>query len=207
MPLVKKKESTKYTYALWRIDESLNDLITQLKPNKEERIAIERFRNIKRRKQNISARLILNMLAKKKEIISYSKNGTPKSKLFKYISISHSNNYCILIVSNVNIGVDIQYINPNIEKISDKFLNNIEKNRINKKNTIHEMHFMWCAKESIYKTLNNVPCSFKKNIEIEAINNNMKTIGYYKNNNTSTTYNIEYKLLENYFIGIATKQL
>ncbi|MAZ56086.1 MAG: hypothetical protein CMP54_03745 [Flavobacteriales bacterium] len=207
MPLVKKEESTKYTYALWRIDESLNDLITQLNPNKEERIAIERFRNIKRRKQNISARLILNMLAKKKEIISYSKNGTPKSNLFKYISISHSNKYCILIASNVNIGVDIQYINPNIEKISDKFLNSIEKNRINKKNPIHEMHFIWCAKESIYKTLNNVPCSFKKNIEIEAINDNMKTIGYYKNNNTRTTYNIEYKLLENYFIGIATKQL
>ena len=131
MPLVKKKESTKYTYALWRIDESLNDLITQLKPNKEERIAIERFRNIKRRKQNISARLILNALAKNKEIISYSKNGTPKSRLFKHISISHSNNYCILLTSNNNIGVDIQYINPNIEKISDKFLNNIEKNRIN----------------------------------------------------------------------------
>ena len=206
MPLIKKKESTQYTYALWSIDESLHDLIMQLKPNKEELIAIERFRNIKRKKQNISARLILNALAKNKEIISYSKNGTPKSRLFKHISISHSNNYCILLASNNNIGVDIQYINPDIEKISDKFLNNIEKNSINKKNTIQEIHFIWCAKESIYKTLNNLPCSFKKNIEIKPINDNMRTIGYYKNNNTLIKYNIEYELLENYFIGIAKKQ-
>ncbi len=47
MPLIKRKESEKYTYTLWRIDESLDDLIQQLKPNKEELIAIERFNNIK----------------------------------------------------------------------------------------------------------------------------------------------------------------
>jgi len=207
MPLIKRKESEKYTYTLWRIDESLDDLIQQLKPNKEELIAIERFNNIKRKKQNISARLMLNLLSNSKEILSYSKNGKPKSRIFKHISISHSKKYCILLTSNNNIGIDIQYKNPNIEKISDKFLNNIEKHHINKKNNVEEMHFIWCAKESIYKTLNNLPCSFKTNLEIDPVKDNMKTIGYYKHNNTQIKYNIEYELLGNYFIGIANQQL
>ena len=207
MPLIKIKENNIYTYTLWRIDESLDDLIEQLKPNKEELIAIERFNDIKRKKQNISARLMLNLLSNKKEILSYSKNGKPKSKLFKNISISHSNKYCMLLTSNNNIGIDIQYKNPNIEKISNKFLNNTEKNHINKKNNVEEMHFIWCAKESIYKTLNNLPCSFKTNLEIEPMKDNMKTIGYYKHDKTRIKYNIEYELLENYFIGIANEQL
>lgn len=206
MPLVKRKESTKYTYAVWKIEESLEELIEQLNPNKQELIEIERFRNIKRKKQNISARLLLNQLSNKKEILYYSKSGKPTSKIFKNISISHSNNYSILIVSENNIGIDIQYRHPNIEKISTKFLNNIELNNLNKDDPINEIHFIWCAKESIYKTLNNLPCSFKKNLEIKPIQDNMTTRGYYKSKNREIQYDIEYELLENYFIGIANKK-
>ena len=206
MPLIKRKESTKYTYAVWSIEESLQELIEQLNPNKQELIEIERFTNIKRKKQNISARLILNQLSNKKEILSYSESGKPQSKLFKNISISHSNNYCILIISEKSIGVDIQYRNPNIEKISTKFLNSAEINNINRHDAINEIHFIWCAKESIYKTLNNSPCSFKKNIEIKPTQDNMTTSGYYKYKNIEIQYDIEYELLENYFIGIADKK-
>ena len=206
MPLIKIKETINYRYALWKINESLNDLLNQLNVNKEELIALEKFKDTKRKKQNISARLILNILTKKKEVLRYSKNGRPKSRFFKYISISHSNNYCILLTSNHNTGIDIQYKHPNIKKLSDKFLNNIEKNLIDIDDNINDLHSIWCAKESIYKTLDGLPCSFKKNIQIHHMKNKMESVGYYKHNNTLIAYNIEYEIIDNYFIGIAKQQ-
>ena len=206
MPLIKIKETLNYKYALWKINESTRDLLNQLDVNKEELIEIEKFRDIKRKKQNISARLLLNILSKKKELLTYSKNGRPKSRSFKYISISHSNNYCILLTSCHNTGVDIQYKHPNIKKLSDKFLNTIEKKLINFDNKVNDLHFIWCAKESIYKTLDNLPCSFKKNIQIKHINNKMESLGYYMHNKTHISYNIEYEIMDNYFIGIAKQK-
>ena len=41
--------------------------------------------------------------------------------------------------------------------------------RINQTNSIKELHFIWSAKEAIYKILNNQPCSFKDNINISAL--------------------------------------
>ncbi len=203
MPLIKVKKHKNYKYGLWHIEEKLDSLIESLKGTKEELNKIEYIKHTQRRKQNIAARLILNALSKKKTELSYSKFGSPKCKEFNYISVSHSKDYCIVAVSQENIGVDIQNIKPNINQLSDKFLNESE---IKNNNSIIELHFTWCAKEAIYKTLSNKPCSFKKNININSSKNAIKTIGYYKNKQELIKYNIEYEKICDYFIAIATKK-
>jgi len=207
MPLIKTRKRKNYTYALWKIEESMAELLRQLQATKQELVEIQNLKNIKRRKQNISARLILNCLSNKKEILYYSKYGQPLCKSFKYISISHSNEYCILIISEDKIGIDIQYQRHNITQLSTKFLNTSEQLRINQTNSINELHFIWSAKEAIYKTLDNQPCSFKHNIDISAIGVNMKTTGCYKYNNNEIKYDLDCEIMENYFIVIANEKL
>lgn len=207
MPLTKTQKRKNYTYALWKIEESMAELLRRLQATKQELVEIHNLKNIKRRKQNIAARLTLNHLSNKKEILCYSKYGKPLCRSFKHISISHSNEYCMLVVSDNEIGVDIQHKHDNIKKISTKFLNTSEKLRINKTKSMTELHFIWSAKEAIYKTLDNQPCSFKDSINIPAIGVNIKTTGCYKHNNNEIKYNLQCEMMDNYFIVIANQKL
>lgn len=109
MPISSIKKSQGYTYAMWHIEENLDWFLRELNPTQEELQEINRISHIHRKKQNISARLLLNKLAKRKVKLNYLSNGSPYCQHFKNISISHSKDYCILIISDQNIGIDIQY--------------------------------------------------------------------------------------------------
>ena len=201
MPIVKINKTNNYTYVFWRIEEDLNDLLLKLKATQNEINKIDKITNVKRKIQNITARLMLNHLSKKKEIILYTENGKPYTKSFKNISISHSEKYCVLLVSEKTIGIDIQFHNKNIKKLSPKFVNEEDEILIGKKNLIKNLHFIWCAKEAIYKTVHK-SCSFKKDIFIEKIKNKNSANGYYK---TKTKYKIIFEKINNYYFAIAIK--
>ena len=205
MGIVRIKKEDNYKYALWKIEEKLEDLLLKLKPNKRELSEIQKFRHKKRQKQNIAARLTLNKLGGKQIKLCYTKKGKPKCLGFDNISISHSYEYCIVIVSKYPIGIDIQYKNSNIIQLSSKFINAQEKQGLENMNDIEKLHFLWCAKEAIYKTLNNEFCSFKKNIYINPKTNSMETVGLFQKMNKKINYKIYYEKLEDYFISIAKK--
>ncbi len=205
MPLIEIKKKNNYSYGIWKITENKEFLLNILNPNNQELKHINRINNLKRKKQNIGARLILNTLSNKKTQINYNKLGAPSCIDFNYISISHSNEYCIVIVNKDPIGIDIQYQKSNITDISKKFINSNELKHTT--TSIKELHFIWCAKEAIYKTINTYPVSLKENIYIQPFDKKMETTGYYKNKEKVITYKIMCKKMENYFIAIAIKKI
>ena len=201
MPIIKIEKKTDYTLVIWKIEEDLNSLLNQLQPTQEELNEIDRFKHNNRKKQNIASRLILNKLANKKVKLHYSEKGVPSCNLFKHISISHSKNYCTITGSHKKIGIDIQYYKNNILDISSKFIN--QKEKITSNDNIEILHFIWCAKEAIYKTLNGINCSFKDNIYVEKIKNKHVTFGYYQNTEKSIKYDVYCKKFKAYFMAIA----
>ena len=205
MSIIKIKKNTVYTLVIWEIQEDINSLLQQLQPTTEELIEIEKFKNQNRKKQNIVSRLILNQLATKKVKLNYSDNGVPLCTIFKHISISHSKNFCSVIGSQNKIGIDIQYYKKNILEISPKFINQTEKTTSKENKEI--LHFIWCAKEAIYKTLNGITCSFKENIHVKDIKNKHVTRGYYLNGEKTIKYDVYCEKIELYFMAIATIKL
>jgi len=201
MSIIKIKKNTEYTLVIWKIEEEINSLLNQLEPTKQEIKEIDRFKTNNRKKQNIISRLIINQLANKKVKLNYSENGVPLCSIFKHISISHSKKYCTVIGSENKIGIDIQYYKKNILEISPKFINQKEKTTSNKNK--ETLHFIWCAKEAIYKTLNGTNCSFKENIHIEKIKNKHITSGYYQNAKNTIKYDVYCEKFETYFMAIA----
>ena len=98
------------------------------------------------------------------------------------------------------IGIDIQYFKKNIFKISKKFISPEE----NSQNLdIIKLHFIWCAKEAVYKTLNGKSCSFKESIYIENVINGNITNGHYNHKKMSVKYDIYCEIFEEYFMSIA----
>ena len=202
MPIKKIIKTPDYKCFFWKIEEDTDSLITELNPDKEEIKEIQKIKHEKRKKQNIAARIMLNKCAKKKIKLNYFVNGKPFCTKYNHISISHSGLYCALVTSDKNTGIDLQYKNNKIKHLSSKFIH-VKEQVIIKKNNIKNLHFIWCAKEAIYKTL-NTQCSLKENIHITTIKDN-KGHGYYTNDNIKIRYNIIFDIFSDYFIAIAVK--
>ncbi len=184
---------------IWEIKEDIEDLFEILNANAIELEEINKIKHLDRKKQNISARILLNHLANKKVQLKYHKNGSPYCSEFKNISISHSKNYCTVIKSENLTGIDIQYRKKSIRNISVKFINSSDIKSWGKHISENRLHLIWCIKEAIYKTLNK-PCSLKENIFVI----NTKKANY-QNNKVKIFYNIQYEVINNYFLAIAIK--
>ena len=202
MSIKKFIKKTNYNYVIWFILETENDMMKLLQPTKSELIEINNISHVHRKKQNIAARVSLNHLAKKKVKLQYKENGAPYCDEFKHISISHSEQYSMVLTSDNVIGIDIQAKKENIENIKSKFINTTDHIEITKDN-VTNLHLAWCFKEAIYKTLNDKPLSMKMDINLDLIKNR----GQFKTKKSMINYTLKYDILENYFITIATKIL
>lgn len=114
---------------LWKITESIDELISMLFLNKEEFDTLESFGNDARRKQWLSYRALIRNLVKADYIyrIYYDKNNKPYLvNPQRAISISHCSDYAAVLISedvNSNYGIDIEPVNSKILKVVEKFMN------------------------------------------------------------------------------------
>lgn len=66
-----------------------------------------------------------------------------------YISVSHSKDECVLAVSDMPIGVDVETARPQLPRIAHKFLTAAETSR--EPLTIKRLMMLWTAKEAVFK--------------------------------------------------------
>lgn len=202
MPLLKIVNKKKFNYGIWKITESVEELLNKGDFNKIEIKYFEKFKNLYRKKQSITSRLILNELSKKKINVCYNKHGAPISSEIKNISISHSKNLSVALISDNLVGIDIQKKSEKIQTVKKKF---IAKNDSNKSfNESFFLHYVWCSKEAIFKTLGGLPCSFKKNIFLKNLSEK-KSLGHYRSVDKKLKFIIYHEMFEDYFLSIAYK--
>jgi phosphopantetheinyl transferase len=100
--------------------------------------------------------------------LEYNSNGKPfvTPKTFA-ISISHNQEWIGLAWSTLAIlGLDIERINPRIEKVSDRFLHGEELNFIK---TLRDKTAVWCIKECLIKLTDNKKLNLKNELRVEKI--------------------------------------
>jgi len=198
MPIIKVKKTKEYIYGLWEIEETLNELLEKLNPNKIEKTQIDKISHLQRKKQSISSKLILNELLQKKIIILYS-NQAPYCKEHSNISITHSGKYSAALISTKKIGIDLQKEEEKIENIKTKFLHKKENNI---KYSLKELHYIWTSKEAIYKVIKGERCSFKENIFLDKKMQN----GYYANESKKIEFDLEIKKIKKLYLTIAKQK-
>ncbi len=187
MPLVLKKEENNVLIYIWRIQESLEELV-QLYPN----IEFPKFRSEKRNLEFICARILLYLHSKNLKI-SYSENGSPLLNNHQHISISHSGNLVCITISDNLIGVDIEEISEKSMKTQSKFVNQNQTNLTENKTSL-----IWCIKESVYKFHKKGNINFKKDIlleDFEAKNKGMLIVHFKKKYLKAYYFKIENKYL------------
>jgi phosphopantetheinyl transferase len=87
-------------------------------------------------------------------------------KLNTFISISHSKNYCALGFSSHEIGIDIEELNPRIERIASRFVSSVEMSFISE-DKILDLTKLWTMKEAMFKLNNRAGIEFKSELIIE----------------------------------------
>jgi 4'-phosphopantetheinyl transferase len=156
------------TVAVWKIEETIEDLqdLAQLQDFETKKLL--QFNSESRKKQWLSIRVLLRKTIGQNIIIEYTDNGKPFLKdLNLDISISHSDNFaCILLSSGGQCGIDIEKISEKLEKVKHKFLHDCEYSLLNNENINETLCKIWSAKEAIYKMDGKSRLIFSKNIKI-----------------------------------------
>ena len=104
MPIINKIESEKFTILVWKITETLEEIIAL-----GEDINTDNYTSEKRKKEHFASRLLVNEICPTKTII-YNEFGAPELNNGKHISISHSKELVAVIISDTKSGLDIEQI-------------------------------------------------------------------------------------------------
>jgi len=171
MPVFQKKNISDIALlGVWEITESPEMLRQQIHLNEEEENLYNSFNNDTRRIHWLSYRVLLKELINEEEYshIIYDKNGKPfLSYNSHHLSVSHSGKYSAVIVSKENqVGIDIEKIQPKIEKVISKFLTEKEIAQLGSESLIEKFCICWCAKEALYKLYGKRQLLFNENIRL-----------------------------------------
>jgi 4'-phosphopantetheinyl transferase len=129
------------TIAIWEITETLEELLQLANA-----ISTADFNTEKRKKEWIASRLLLNEINPNYSI-SYNAFGAPELSNGRFISISHSKGLVAIIISQQQVGIDIEKISEKAIKVSSKF---VSTNNL-KALTAEKATLIWCCKEAVFK--------------------------------------------------------
>ncbi|WP_296384533.1 4'-phosphopantetheinyl transferase family protein [Winogradskyella sp.] len=153
MPLYKSiSVNSQTTVKIWKIEEPYNKLFNtlDLKPQSLERVLS--MKSDLHQRGFLSVRHLLRDFGYTDQDLFYDDNGKPHLKDGKHISITHSFTFSGVIISDSEVGIDIEMQRDKIGIIAKKFVdyefNYLDKNS---EDYIRRLTVIWGIKESLYK--------------------------------------------------------
>jgi 4'-phosphopantetheinyl transferase len=174
MPLAfDKKLNSQNWLLLWKIEEDISFFeekcnLTDLSQHK-----YDNFKSIRRKKEFLATRLLLNHIGLSDANLKYESDGSPYliDSDFSFISISHNKEYASILLGNKKVGVDIEMQSNKLSKIKDKFLSNEEQATFDHA-SVECLSLLWSAKEALFKYAHFNGIDLKKQLLIDEIRQN-----------------------------------
>ena len=203
MPVSVINDSISNDLLLWKLSETETQLSNLLNISLSSKSKLDLIKSSSQRRQFLGVQNLLNLHKIKNDMLSYDDNGKPHLLNNKFISISHSFDYCGVIVSNVKVGLDIEKFRSKILNISKKFVSQSDLGLI-KLNSIENVTKVWSIKEAVFKAFGHNEIDFKKNIIIKSVNKefNKANVLIFKNE-ISENYSIEIFNFSEYICCVA----
>ena len=164
MPLYKSiSVNSQTTVKIWKIEESYDFLFTSLDLKSQ---SLERVLGMKselHQRGFLSVRHLLRAFGYTDQDLYYDDNGKPHLKDGKYISITHSFTFSGVIISDDEVGIDIEKQRDKIVVIAKKFVgyefDYLDKNA---EDYVRKLTVVWGIKESLYKLFATPGMLFKE---------------------------------------------
>lgn len=171
-----KNISDQCVVTLWKIEEDANFFLKYLHIKEEDLAncskATHSIKQLEWLASRACVKYTVELLEHKYQGIEKDEHNNPYlSKIQGFVSLSHTSNYAVAIVSlSEEVGIDIERISDKLSRVAHKFLSIPE--RFHAGDDLLRMCIYWCAKESLYKWFGKKNLSFKENIYIEPFENN-----------------------------------
>jgi len=205
MPLYKTiKPNKRTTVYVWKIEESFDSLSEDVLLNERSKNRLLSMKSQLHQRGFLSVRHLLKVAGYTDFDLFYNGNGKPHLTDGKHISITHSFTFSAIIVSDVEVGIDIEKNREKIKIIQHKFVN-FERGFIHKDDDyIEQLTVIWGAKESLYKIFPHGGLTFKNDIDINSFQiADKKTTGYIKVIGWDKNYEIRFEQIDGFTLVYA----
>ena len=162
--LVLDKEIDGIRVAVWKSEEDFETLRQSIPEGDALATeAIRLFKSEKRRKEWLTARVLLRIILNRPFTIKYKASGAPYfDDLPLYLSISHTKGYVAVALSSSSmVGVDVEQVTPNICKLKSRICGQSETAENELEITLH-----WSAKETAFKIIDTEGVDFTRNLTV-----------------------------------------
>lgn len=170
MPLIHREYISNGEIGVWRISESIDDLYLMARLTEPDSSAFNEIRAPHRKKEWLTARILLNELTARQTRIGYHNDGRPyaENSIFN-ISISHTSIYVsVFLHSNAVPGIDIELVSRQVGRVATRFLSPDELSSCSDGKELSNFRLLmhWCAKEAIFKMIPLSDIEFATDIHI-----------------------------------------
>ena len=191
--------------AVWEITET-EEMLMQYAPDTNH--ALDDFTpvaNPQRRLERLAVRALLNNVTGEKVYLRHNNNGRPfLANRTANISISHTKGFAAIIYNEEKtVGIDIEYLSRDFSTVEKKALSDKERKYLSDEHRNLQLCILWCAKEVVYKCVEENGIDFARQIFIEKFIPERKgtlTAVYTDNDDLETKFELHYKTIDDYLI-------
>ena len=200
MPLLKIIALNDYTQLLvWKITETFDELFNSVSWKDVSLARVENMKAEGHQKGFLSVRRLLMEAGYTDFDLYYDEFGKPHLKDGKHISISHSHDFSVIVLSDVNIGADLEILKDKTLKLAPRFMDVSHLKNLNKEDELIKATVVWGIKEAVFKLRNEIGISFKDHIfEDDFMIADKKCTVELRFNNKIEYFDIVFDFIENY---------
>jgi len=188
---------------LWEVEEDYEHLFGITYLNDEDIRRLNTFKNLNRKTESLSVRALLQQMTHPKARVVYRKKSRKpylEDKSYN-ISVSHSHKYtAILLGKGKQVGIDLEYMSHNIERLAHKFINHREYISSDPKTRREHLYIHWCAKEALYKIGVREDVNFQDDLILKPfeVEQEGDIIGIVHNYMSKEEFRLRYQIFNNY---------
>lgn len=202
MPVIYNEYENTYRLAVWSLSEPLAFFEEKSQLSLSDKKYYQSISNTSRKREWLAVRLLLHDILGFWPQISYTETGKPiLQNHSRHLSVSHAKSMVgILLSTNPHAGIDIEPTNRNVEKVAKRFLSEQELADIEKSKLDYSRILYWCAKEAIFKSVNENNIQFSKQILISEVSENGTMKGKFVSSIEQVELDMNFIELENHLV-------
>ena len=198
---------------LWKITEDVSELRSQIRLKNSSIARLESMKSESHQKGFLAVRMLLQHNEYDDFDLYYDAFGKPHIKpqgcFIKdvEISISHSNDFSAIVISQEKVGLDLELIKDKTLRIAPRFMDVSHLENLSNEEKIKKATVIWGIKESIFKIKNEQGISFPNHIfEDDFSLEEKKSKAILKFNNREEVFNIIFDTIEDYIYVCAFEE-
>ncbi len=194
---------------IWKITESEQQLLSEVELNERNQQRLQNMKSEMHRRGFLSVRKLLQHIGYTDFDLYYDQTGKPHLHDGCHISISHSHEFSAIVLSDENIGIDLEMQREKIRIIADKFTAPLEESYLDRQaeDYISKLTVIWGTKEAIFKVRNEIGISFKDHISLlpfEVVEGKATAILTF--NGIQTHFPVFFEAIENFTLVYVTEK-